>query len=494
MTRSQNRILAFLLRRPGAAIAEIAKELRITRTAVSAQVKSLRDSEVIETVLPDQKKGARYYIRKEQLDSVLSELTDSPADRLGSHCVRRYKRALFRKFRNNVSGDHKPVGTGVFDVQSVINAAVTTDPQLKIVSFSPRFKELVEKTTPDLLDTLESEDGLKYVASPGETSWLGALNAKPFDWEVGDAKREDDACFGEDGIWERILRGGVVDAYAFETRTTKFEPIFLDFYIAPQRTFLGYQSIVMNVGSRVVETRAENVRNAYYDVFHHALRQPLQQICATEVFIHDALKGRSEDLHDRIASISGDLSVAVDRCTATLEAFRGRPNSNQVVVPVLFQLSSIVELLTRERRGMRRAPGPIRILNENIHRDEKRYLTTTVECLQYGALFEFLRNAQVHGHSEEGTSVDYHLVADNSLRITIADKGAGLSTSRLEFWNETSEKAQAASVSDIGKKDGMNLAIMGIKTSGGTVRFSATDSETRRGMKITILLPVKEVQ
>lgn len=491
MARAKSRILEFLLSHPGATAARIADHLYVTPTAVSAQLKVLREAEIIYYVHPEIRKPARYAIRKARVQECFDSLVDPPPEvRLGKHCTLRYDRDVFEQFRNDFGREHDPVGAGIFDIRSIIHAAVTTDPSLRIVAWSPRFEELVQQTTPNLLDALKDRR-LKYVASPDQTSWLGNQSPKPFDWETGAAHQTGNACFGDDGIWAKLLDTGFVDAFSLQANTIDHQPIYLEFYIAPQFTFLGFQSIMMNVRNRVLSVKAENTTNAHYEFFHHEFRQPLQQLRAVETLMHDAIRAGQPG---KIRNLVDNISDIADRCDKILEDFPASPELRSVDVPVLAQLLRAAESVAREHRrqsGLTPLPKSIQIPNAARGSDSASYLTTTIPALQYGAFYGFLRNAQTHGHSREGTSIDYREI-DGELEIVIVDRGPGLGAEALKSWNRASDTSRGAAVSDLGRYDGLTLAIMGIKTSGGTVRFSPTDNKTGRGVTVTIRVPIKE--
>lgn len=498
MTRTQSRILKFILSCPGATVEEIADHFHVTRAAASAQLKVLRESEFIEYDHPSFRKPARYTVQKARIKECFDPLTDpSPGMRLGKHCTLRYERDTFEEFQKDVLRDQNPRELRIFDIRSIIHAAVKTDTQLRIVAWSPRFKRLVEETTPDLIGTLESRE-LKYVAPYGEVSWLGMQSIEPFSWEIADTK-EEDGCFGENGIWERIIDTGIVDAYAFRTYTYKHQPIYLEFYFAPQYTFLGYQSIMMNVKDRVLAVKEASTKDAHYVFFHHNLGHPLQRLQTLQEDMEDNIGEQSGELHEWIHRISS----IKDQFLSMLGAFPAKPLTDHVDVPVLAQLFDAVDCFQHEgnsRRKSQEIRTSIKYLNENHLNDSKKYLMNTIPSLLYGAFYSFVSNAMMYGRSAEDPSISYRELEGQTqeqpkeLEITIADKGCGLSDEVLQSWNDEADKSRGANISDIGRFDGKTLAIMGIKTGGGKVWFSATDSKRHQGLTVTIILPVKEAQ
>lgn len=487
MTKTAKQLLKFITSNPGLTISEITEQLDLARSTIYDKVKDLIDSKAIMKV-------SNAFIANPNQE-FCNEQQDDPRTRLAKHCANRFQVDLFEKFSNQ----DKDLAPGYFDINSIIHAAVTTDSQLRILDWSRRFRELVKETRPELLTSLD-EKQLKYVAPPGEESWLGSLGAKKFDWNSGSVELDSDAFGGPNEIWAQMLETGVVDGYAFRARDIDGNPIYLEFYIAPQRGFLGFQSIMMNVNDRVIAMQEQNIKDAHYDFFHHHFRNPLQRLEILAETI--ALQSETNPGAEEMAQWQQSILSTSKTLAGILQEFPGDVSTTKVFVPVIQQLRRAARFIRNREKNLKEKGaefqyGDVRIASEaTLNHD---CLVETIPSLQYGALYSFIDNAVTHGRSAKGVEVSFEVKQNGSsknafLEILIADFGAEVASDFVEYWNQQAQDVRDANVSDIAQKSGLKLALMGIRTGGGETSFRYTNEDNKTGLTVQVRLPIKQAQ
>lgn len=481
LTPSERRLAEFLLGRPAATAHEISLAFEESESSVSQKLGGLKVKQIVRRT---SRKPYRHFLTKAGYEMFRS-LTDQlkVPQRLASHVNRRFDESLSESFAASVKEDM--LWPGVFDVMATIHAAVVMDEHLRIIAWSPAFQVLVSQTSPNLLDQLLTRN-LRLLAGPNERkqSWLGGIRLRPFDWESGVA-RDTDACYSDDGIWQNLLVDGYVDAFSVQTFNSNDQPLYLEVFIASQRTFAGYQSLLLNVSSRVVSVKKSNASQAHYAFLTHELRQPLQTLRSITRLLERTTSNAEGDQKIRLAAISESLRDEVDRLHWDLESFPTQPNAQPSTTPILVHLWAAKADLERSLKR------PISVTSETLDEDKGKFCVEAVPYILYQSLREFLINALKYGWSDRGVTIEYEETNPGELQIVISDYGPGLPASDIQRWNDEAEKKKSATVSDIDRFDGLNLAIMGVNSAGGNVSFVPT-RET--GLTVVMKFPVTEIQ
>ncbi|WP_298464024.1 winged helix-turn-helix transcriptional regulator [uncultured Erythrobacter sp.] len=499
MNRKTEDMLKCILCRPGCTQEEVRLATGLARSTVGDHLKKMSEQGWLDVRGAARgKRALQYAVNPDRISELLEQVETTSALILGAHATRRFDADCFKTLSTRVQ-DRSSYSPGLFDIKSIIHAAVATGPGLTIQDWSPRFEELVRQTTPRLLPSLH-ERSLKYIAPREEESWLGSQGVPPlfFDWRVAGAVPDSNACYHERGIWESISKpdsAGTVDGLAFQLTDTRGNPIFLEFYLAPQRSFYGFQSILMNVADRVISTKEQRTKEAQYKIFHHTIRTPLQRLALAQKKLDVAADLEPDEFARWVRSV-GEIARNLD---GHLASFPVMQDSEPVDVPVLAQLSDAIESIRFTRAAANRDAST----DDSIHVDYRaldqartRYLSKTIPQLQFGAFHSFLTNAVTHGRSRSGATITFAEVRDGhdlKLRIIISDLGKGVSDTELESFNIDADTVGRAESSDIARVGGLRLAIMGVKTSHGKVIFNHSKGKAWTGLTVDILLPVTEI-
>lgn len=499
LTAKEREILVFLIRNCATTQRQIADALGCSTSNVSQIIGRLSSRDLLYWIPEPEGKQKRYVVSKQGLGS-LSEFKVSDSDKLAMHAIKRAESIL----RDPEQWNKAPsfVGEpGSFDAESTIHAAATMDTSLRVIRWSKMFETLVTATSTSgtMAQTLKKKQ-LKLISEARQNGWLGSIGLRNFDWTAVATDHDSDAVYGSGGILEQLTQNGFVDAYPVTAVKTNGDPIYLEIYITTQRSSLGFQSMIMNVSSRVVALKAANASREHYCYLNHELRQPAQaiELISGQLKVL-ASKQQSVDasLANRLSALAVTTGKLSDRLDWTLKAFPARTNSKAEDTPVLQQVLAAASDI---QRTFKSAKEQFNFAQDFSGVDQSKLTVHLVPFLFYHSVRIILRNCVQHGRSKLGSSISYsvdHIDSEKQKFITIRfqDHGKGMQPDILAKHQELANGEGKADASDIDRIAGLRMAILSFNGMGGRVSLRQTDTAKKEtGLTIDVSLPVKEIQ